>query len=192
MSIILIIIILLTYYGTQVGNFVITVDGNKYVGLALSEDENRTTTTSRLIAKSLKDAHDADYSYIPDNIEDGIGSKNAKDNRYLAYSFYLLNAGYLTANYRMNFDIIRIEKRLDSIIRVMIIKDGEKTVYAKAREDEGHYGEPEGVYINEKAYEDKPPEFYTTPFLINSVGTVISNCYYDFPAGTYSKFTIVI
>jgi len=190
----LIIIILLTYYGTQVGNFVITVEGRRFQSLSLSNKEDRSTPTSRLLAKSMKDCHDADYSMIPSNIEEGIGNKNDTTNlRYLAYSFYLINSGDIAVNYTMSYNIVRSEKQLESILRIMIIKDGERTVYAKAREDSGHIGDPEGVYIDEKGYEQvEEPLFYTKPFIEDGTTTAIKETIYDFPAGSDSKYTCVM
>jgi hypothetical protein len=193
-SVLLIIIILLTYYGTQTGNFVVTIEGKKYQSLSLSDKEDRSDQTARLLAKSMRDCHDADYSYIPTDIEQGIGTKNDyKNYRYFAYSFYLINSGDIAVNYSMNINIVRAEKQLDSILRVMIIKDGEETIYAKAREDEGHQGEPEGVYIDEKGYaQTEEPLKYTVPFIEDASQTIISQINYDFAAGAYAKYTCVI
>lgn len=187
-------VVLLTYYGTQVGNFVITVEGRKYQSLSLSDKEDRSIPTSRLLAKSMRECLDADYSMIPQDIDEGMGNKNDTVNlRYLAYTFYLINSGDIALNYTMSYNIVRSEKQLESIIRIMVIKDGERTVYAKAREDSGHFGEPEGVFIDENGRDpEATPLFYTVPFQEDATNTVIKETIYDFPAGSYSKYTVVM
>ena len=180
-------VILLTYYGMRVGNFVITVSGRYVTGLALTVDEEKLDEKSRLIADPLPEALDADYSYIPADIENGIGSKNDNnENRYFAYSFYLLNTGNVSVSYTMTYDLLRVSKSLDSIIRIMIIKDGVRTVYAKASEQPDRLGEPEKVYTASGYL------FDTVPFNIDQSNTIIKQNYYDLQVGQSSKFTIVM
>ena len=62
---ILALTIVLTYYGINVGNFVITVDGDYIHSIALSVDENQEDLRSTLIADTVGDIHDADVSFIP-------------------------------------------------------------------------------------------------------------------------------
>lgn len=180
-------VILLTYYGMRVGNFVITVSGRYITGLALSLDENKLDEKARLIADPLSEALDADYSFIPTDIEDGLGSKNDNDeHRYFAYSFYLLNTGNVSVSYTMEYDLLRVSKGLDSIMRVMIIKDGERTVYAKHSEAEGTFGQPEKVRV------DSGYLFDTVPFIVDQSNTIIKQNYYDMQVGGSAKFTIVM
>ena len=180
-------IILLTYYGMRVGNFVITVSGRYVTGLALSVDENKEVERARLVADPLSDCLDADYSYIPTDIEEGLGSKNdLEERRYFAYSFYLLNTGNVSVSYTLTYDLLRVSKELDSIIRIMIIKDGVKTVYAKASEQNDTYGQAEPVQTASGYL------FDSVPFIQDRTNTIISQNYYDMPVGGSSKFTIVM
>lgn len=180
-------VILLTYYGMRVGNFVITVSGRYITGLALTVDENKIDERARLVADPLADALDADYSFIPNDIEEGLGSKNDKEEkRYFAYSFYLLNTGNVSVSYTLNYDLLRVSNGLDSIMRIMIIKDGERTVYAKHSEQAETYGQPEPVRVASGYL------FDTVPFIIDQSNTIIKQSYYDLQVGGSTKFTIVM
>jgi hypothetical protein len=75
---------------------------------------------------------------LPDNIGDGSGGSHNGDN-YVAYTFYVLNAGDEVVNYWYEIDVDDSIKRLDEAIRVMVVHNGVKTIYAK----ESASGEPE-------------------------------------------------
>ena len=185
---ILICLIVVTYYGYNVGNFVIRVDNDHYQGLSLSDDENRVTLSNYLVAKSLHDCKDADISFIPDNIEEGIGSKNHEEGRYFCYSFYLINVGKLTCNYVFEYKLVRSTKDIDKALRVMIIQDGHRDIYAKSRTDEGHIGDPEPIIC----LEENNIIGETLPFIELEDRTIIKNYNYDFMAGSYTKYTVVM
>ena len=188
---ILALTIVLTYYGINVGNFVITVSGDYIHSIALTIDENYEDLRSTLIADTVGDIHDADLSFIPNDVDSGIGGSymaNLESHRYYAYSFYLINNGDVTVNYTLDFKIVRAHKKLDSILRIMIIKDGERKIYAKGREDDGHYGDPEPI-ISGTANNIVG---YTIPFLTDQSTSVIKELYYDFQTMEVHKYTIVM
>jgi len=192
LAILIALIVALTYYGQQVGNFVIRVEHAKQQGLSLSVHEDKSSPTERLVATPLKDCIDACYQMIPEDIEEGMGSKNDPDGRYLAYSFYLLNGGTMATNYTMRFDLIQATKDIDSILRVMIIQDGVKVFYSKADQntevnggDSGR-GEP----IRGTTLEGVQDIEQTIAFRDNA--TICKKLYNDFQIGESTKFTIVM
>ena len=87
----------------------------------------------------------------------------------------------------MSFNIQTATRRIDSILRVMIIEDGVKTIYAKAREDEGHIGEPTE---NVDRSTGEVVKTLTTPFLDDR--SIIKKEYHDFDKGDVKKYTIVM
>jgi hypothetical protein len=185
----ILLIAALTFYGSQTGNFVVSVKNvNRNESIALSIDEERNELVSRLVVNPLKDCIDACYDDIPSDIEDGLGTKNDGDYaRYLALSFYLVNNGTTARNFTMDFRITSVTKNVDDIIRVMVIQDGERTFYSKAREnDTSGYGEPIWGYRQDgiveiqeaKAFEDE--------------STILFKEFQDFEVNDYMKFTIVI
>ncbi|MGI6378210.1 hypothetical protein GX831_02770 [bacterium] len=180
--------IALTYYGINVGNFVISVEGNYVASIALTVDENKEDLRSTLIADNQRDILDADYSFIPSTVTEGLGNKYSESARYYAYSFYLVNVGTVAVNYTMEFNLVRANKQLDSILRVMIVKDEQETIYAKARETESHYGEPEPVIVGRA----DNIIGYTTPFIEDQTKAIIRETYYDFQENESHRYTVVM
>ena len=188
----ILIIAALSYYGMNVGSFVISLrQPSNDKSLMLSIDEDMSNQVSRLNANPLADATDTEYCVIDKNIDNNLGEKHQKNavgqDIYFAYSFYLINAGKTTTNYLMSFNIQTATRRIDSILRVMIIEDGVKTIYAKAREDEGHIGEPTE---NVDRSTGEVVKTLTTPFLDDR--SIIKKEYHDFDKGDVKKYTIVM
>ncbi len=210
----------MTYYGTQVGNFVISINGRYEAGLSLYDDSSTKNYTTRLVAKPLKDGEDSSLAYIPENIEDGDGVKNSNEGRnsYLAYTFYLVNSGEIATNVNMKFTISRATKDVDQILRVMIIKDGESKIYAKPQQnDDGTLMlDDSGNVVPEKITVGRPGDYvcpsddlvyndgtcrdddyytkkfgeFTTPFATST--TVVEQDFTDVQVNQTFRFTIVM
>ena len=181
------LIVFLTYYGTQVGNFVISIKGMYDAGISLYDNSNEKQLTTRLTAKPLSDGIDAAYTDIPNDIGSIDGSHNADDGRYLAYTFYLVNSGTIDCNVRMEMSLTDSRKDINKILRVLIIKDSDNkqdgTVYAAPKDD----GTPEAIIPQDV---DPTTDYgLTTPFTGNQV---VSTDYTDFQVGEVYKFTIVM
>ena len=100
------IMIIIAFCLLQVDRFTITT--SKELDLSLSIDETRTVLTTTLEAPPLLDADNIQYTDIPENIDEGLGSKNT--NNYLAYSFYLIGrSDEGSINYNLTIDLY-IEK----------------------------------------------------------------------------------
>ena len=85
-----VLVVLITIYGQNVGNFVIGIETNVRQSLSLSEDANFSKPTTRLSAPGIREQTHATLADIPLDIENGSGSKNDyQKRRYFAYSFYL-------------------------------------------------------------------------------------------------------
>lgn len=134
LSIVTIIIILLTIYGLNVGNFVITVPSGRN-GLALSETADFPDPKSMLSATGMRDQREATYSWLPvSDLAEKDGSNNDPARRWIAYSFYVKNAGKDTINYEYSINITSVSKKVDSAIRVLIKHQDYEDVYAKWQE----------------------------------------------------------
>ena len=191
----ILLVVALSYYGQHVGSFVISMNSSgQKKGLSLSVNEDFSEPTTRLLADPLKQATDAEYADIPDEIDEGLGAKNAYRNEtnnemYFAYSFLLKNSAKEAVDYYEEFSIGVATRRLDSILRVMVIEDGNKdkeTIYAKAREDEGHIGEPEEI-IGQDGVTSLGK---TVPFVNDEI--IFKNKIEDFKPNQVKKYTIVM
>ena len=174
----------LTYYGINVGTFVIQVEDNNYQSLSLSIDEERLELTDRLSCPSLDRCTDADFSYIPTDIDEGLGSKNSDKGYYFAYSFYLINSGKLALSYQMDYNLLYTSRNLEKILRVMLVVDGKTEVYAASQDS----GDAEPIIVEKK----DNIIGYTTAFASYTPPTIISHRNYDFGAGMARKYTCVM
>lgn len=94
-----------------------------------SSDKNKDLTRS-LTSKSVDYMDNISINWINQDVDtEAVGSHNG-DN-YYAYTFYLLNKGSETINYWYEIDIEDTLLNLDEAIRVMVYRNGERTVYAK-------------------------------------------------------------
>ncbi|MFA5449016.1 MAG: hypothetical protein WC292_01060 [Clostridia bacterium] len=187
LAILSLIIILVTVYGQNVGNFVVAVETDVQLALALSETPDFENQTSRLAAIGLKDQTHATYSDIPEDISEGYGSQNDEENkRYFAYSFYIKNTSKTILNYTAEIIFNKATQGAESALRVMVIKNDEMSIYAKAKEYPlSEVGQPEdhlgtGIQVN----------YTTIPFL--SVVTIMRQSETHFPSGAVNKYTIVM
>ena len=149
-------IIGLTYYGSNTGNFLITIEGQSVKNLSLSETlENfrlNESGSARLFAQGMSNlTHATLNQHVPPDI-DQIGEGSHNDiPKYFAYTFYLKNVSSVAVSYRAQLVIREVSKvqlesghkiGVDSAIRVMAIRNGEREIYAKPQEFE-NIGQPE-------------------------------------------------
>ena len=163
------IILALIYRGE---NFTVTLDSEygRESGLVIYEDKNKYTRTF-LRSEDIDFFTDISVDWLPENIDnEGEGSHNGKN--YIAYTFYAENMGQDTINYWATIKIDDVIKNVDDAIRVMVIKNGNKVIYAK----------------NNRTTEQ--PEPNTIPFKDNE--TVMLEKTENFKVGDIDKYTIVI
>lgn len=160
----------LTYNG---GRFTISLIPQKSLESGLYMFENSETKASKLklYTNNIDFMDNISINWIPENIgEMAEGSHNGEN--YLAHTFYIENRGNKNINYWYQFKIENVIKNVDEAIRVMIIHNGNKVVYAK---------------INSITNE---PELNTVKF--NSKELAVLETRKDMTPNTIDKFTIVI
>ena len=124
----------------QSGSFTIKVnrvDMTKY-GLSLSESPDMAFKTSRLNLNIDEAITNIDGTTIPENIDDHEGGVH-NGMHYIAYTFYLENAGEIECSVEYTVDMSGITNGLDSAMRLKLYVDGVPTTYAKTAAD----GNPE-------------------------------------------------
>lgn len=154
----LVIVSLLTFYGQNVGNFIMSLDEElKERQIFMSETEDFLVPTASLQAGSVKGARDITYSMM--HIEEAVNTDgNYVDPyfKYVAYTFYVKNMGEETTSLEYETQITVNKNGLDEAIRVLIVSqiDGkrEDTMYMLPDTEEVIYTEmPEATYfINER------------------------------------------
>ena len=123
------IILSIIYKG---GRFTITLDPRLSTDnrIVIYEDNEIKESKRKLVARDLDFMDNISIDWIPQNIDtEANGSHNGEN--YIAYTFYIENEGEETINYWYMVLIDDVIKNVDEAARVMIYKNGEKTVYAK-------------------------------------------------------------
>ena len=127
----------ISYFYDKFGSF--TVKINKYdmiqQGLALSETPEYSRAEAVLNADIVYDMTNISGEDLPDNIDMINGSHNG--DSFIAYTFYLINAGDDTISYEGEMTIENVTKNVDEAVRVAVYKNGEKTVYGKTKSNGG-------------------------------------------------------
>lgn len=186
---IIVVMVAMSYYGMNVGDFVVKIEKDVISYLTLSENGDFLNNShDDLRAKGLNDTTDSTYGYVPADIDEGYGSKNDDvGKRYMAYSFYLKNVSALSVNYIMSIRIVDTTRGVDDAIRVMVISESENqkttSIYAKPRPD----GKPE-EHLN-PTLEGVIP-YTTKPF--RSPSQVCQEINYSVVPDRETKYTIVM
>lgn len=133
------IFVLITFYGQQAGNFVMSVDYDSYKrGIVLSNTETLNNPQPRLMTNPVYGARDMTYSWLKlEEVTQTEGNYTDPDYDYVAYTFYLTNNGFETVDIVYHIRIIDTYKAMDSAIRVLVIEDGVETIYQKPDTPQG-------------------------------------------------------
>lgn len=129
----------LSFMQENMGNFTINLNRLELFryGVAIDEDPNFGQATARLQAQAVTNGTNIATEDLPDDLDQIDGSHNGKN--YVAYTFYIRNAGKVDLNYSCNVRVASASKGVEKAARVKIWKNGEPTVYAAAAAD----GNPE-------------------------------------------------
>ena len=157
----------------QSGSFTINISKHemqKY-GLSLSETRDMDRPTSSLNAKIAEKMTNIAGEDIDPNVDMIDGEHNGRD--YIAYTFYVQNAGEVEVAYDYEIRMSGVTNGLDEAIRLRLyVNGGEPVDYAKTKSD-GSGAEPG-----------------TTEF--HSATTVLLSRVDAFQPGDITKFTVVI
>ena len=89
--------------------------------------------TSHLNAKIVEKMTNISDKSIADNVDMIDGEHNGRD--YIAYTFYLQNAGEDPVAYNYSVVMSNVTNGLDEAIRLRLYVNGKPTTYAKTRSD---------------------------------------------------------
>lgn len=126
------VIYLFLYIVLEGGRFTVTLDKNlaNRKNVYLSEDGKLSHKTRELAADTIEYMDNISIKWLPEDIDnEGYGAHNG-DN-YIAYTFYVVNAGKEKVHYWYEIDIDDTIRNVDEAIRIMIIRNGQEVVYAK-------------------------------------------------------------
>lgn len=177
-----IILGVVTFYGQQTGNFVMNVDYNAYNrGIVIADNKTMENAGPQLVSDSVTDAKDMTYLWLDiNNAVETDGNFYDPDYTYLAYTFYLQNTGTEVSDIIYSMRISDVYKGLDEAIRILLVIDGEETLYQKADE-----ADENGILAE---YPDSMPDAIN--FLDDD--TVFRHSITNFEPNEIKKFTVFI
>lgn len=157
------------------GRFVITLDNALALqsGIILYDNAEEKEAKRRLYADEIHFMDNIAMRWIPTNIHSRGGGSHNGDS-YIAYNFYVENGGTRNINYWYELIIDDVIKNVDEAIRIMIIKNDEKVVYAKMNSH------------------TKEPEPNTAAFYSQNDESAILESRRDFKPKDVDKFSIII
>lgn len=155
------------------GSFTVTLDSNFHTksGISIYDDEVMAVHTRKLYADELKFMDNISIDWLPSDIDKQGGGSHNGDN-YIAYTFFVENQGDKRQSYWYSVYIDDVIKNVDEAIRVMIILNGERKIYAKVNP------------LTKEAEED------TIAFYRDDLAILENRN--DFMPGDRDKFTVVI
>jgi hypothetical protein len=176
-----IIFVLITFYGQQAGNFVMSVDYDSYKrGIVLSNTETLADPQPRLMTNPVYGARDMTYSWLKlEEVVETEGNYTDPDYDYVAYTFYITNNGLETVDIVYHIRIVDNYKSMDQAIRILVIDDGFETIYQKPDTPQG------SVPISYSV-----PLQMTEKFLSDTI--VMRKNFENFQPGLIKKFSIVV
>ena len=123
------------------GGFSITLDPGlaQEGGIIMYENLETKDSKLRLQAKELEYMDNISINWLPQDIDEREGGSHNGTN-YIAHTFYLENTSSNAIEYWYEVQFERVTRNVDEALRIMIIKNGERTVYAKVN---SVTGEPE-------------------------------------------------
>jgi hypothetical protein len=146
------LIFAISYYGEVVGNFTFTLDrAAQNAGITMYEDQIAKDYTARLISDKVDEAEGmtsycgteytlyqlGDSVCIPTDEELSLVDGQNNGDTYIAYTFYVENAGDATVDMNFTMNIISSSMGAENALRVRIVFDGIGTTYAQRQSEKG-------------------------------------------------------
>ena len=121
----------------KMGNFTINLNRLELYrkGISISDTGDFKVATARLTASTVQDATNISIDDLPENVDEIEGNHNGKN--YMAYTYYLRNAGKEDLGYIARITLDSCAKGAEQAVRVAVWRNGERIVYAEPAADGG-------------------------------------------------------
>lgn len=166
-----------TFYGQNVGNFVVDLDDKLgKLGIALSDTPSFESPSNRLLGEVLGKAKPVgQHQIIPEYVTEHDGSFKSKSGDYIGYTFYLKNIGDETVAIDSSLKITGATRNVDAAVRIWVFDDEEDTIYKK-----------EETILHEY------PSYYYPTTNFQSPSVVFNTVYKEFVPNQIKKISIII
>lgn len=158
---------IMAFMQEKMGNFTINLNRLELYrkGVSIADDPNFSDATARLKASVVQDATNMAIDDLPDDIDEaGALGGNHNGKNYMAYTFYIRNAGKEDLDYVARIHLTSASKGAEDALRVAVWYNGERTVFAEPSAD----GTPEEGCVNFVNH-DLACEYYEENFEVGNV-----------------------
>lgn len=129
------VLFIMAFMQEKMGNFTINLNRLELYrkGIAISATGNFDEPTARLSVEAVQDATNITLTDLPEDLDEIDGNHNGRN--YMAYTYYVRNAGKEDVNYVANITLDSCSKGAEEAVRVAVWRNGERSVYAMPASD---------------------------------------------------------
>ena len=132
--VLLAVLFIIAIFYHNMGRFTVTVDpGAQKKGLYLYTSRDFKEAKTNLFGAALEECNNININDLPLDVDEIDGMHYGDD--YLAYTFYVQNAGVDILDYEYSLNIGDKTKNVETAVWVMLFKNGTFELFAKARPD---------------------------------------------------------
>lgn len=138
MMLLVVILFIAAFAQEKMGNFTINLDRLELYrrGISIADNGDFDGTTARLTAATVKDATNISIEDLPKNLDSAKdGNHNGKN--YMAYTYYVRNAGKEDLSYIARITLDSCSKGAEKAVRIAVWRNGKRVIYAAPAKNGG-------------------------------------------------------
>ena len=138
MMLLVVILFIAAFAQEKMGNFTINLDRLELYrrGISIADNGDFDGATARLTAATVKDATNISIEDLPKNLDSAKdGNHNGKN--YMAYTYYVRNAGKEDLSYIARITLDSCSKGAEKAVRIAVGRNGKRVIYAAPAKNGG-------------------------------------------------------
>ena len=138
MMLLVVILFIAAFAQEKMGNFTINLDQLELYrrGISIADNGDFDGATARLTAATVKDATNISIEDLPKNLDSAKdGNHNGKN--YMAYTYYVRNAGKEDLSYIARITLDSCSKGAEKAVRIAVWRNGKRVIYAAPAKNGG-------------------------------------------------------
>lgn len=138
MMLLVVLLFIAAFAQEKMGNFTINLDRLELYrrGISIADNGDFDNATARLQAATVKDATNISIEDLPKNLDSAKdGNHNGKN--YMAYTYYVRNAGKEDLSYIARITLDSCSKGAEKAVRIAIWRNGKRVIYAAPAKNGG-------------------------------------------------------
>ena len=138
MMLLVVILFIAAFAQEKMGNFTINLDRLELYrrGISIADNGDFDGATARLTAATVKDATNISIEDLPKNLDSAKdGNHNGKN--YMAYTYYVRNAGNEDLSYIARITLDSCSKGAEKAVRIAVWRNGKRVIYAAPAKNGG-------------------------------------------------------